>query len=64
MAREMTPEEAATIQARAAVAQTFLGVTIGAATAYFAYAANRLFKLQIDAQILPNVTLKPASLDC
>lgn len=53
----MTPDDAATIQAWAAIGQTILGVAIGGATLYFGRMANRLLKLQTEASITPAVTL-------
>jgi hypothetical protein len=50
-------DEAATIQAYAAIAQTFLGVVIGGATLYFGRMANMLLRLQTETQIAPSVSL-------
>lgn len=53
----MNSDEAATIQAYAAIGQTILGLAICGTTVYFGRMANRLLKLQTEAQVDPSVTI-------
>lgn len=53
----MASDQAASVQAYAAAAQTFLGLVIGVVTWRFGQVANRLLRLQTEVQIEPSVSL-------